>query len=150
MVALLAASLAQVARVLDEPRATTPPVAVAPTAAAAAGGLAVLPMGWVANTGQSDPPVRFLAQGLGYGAFLTDTEAVVQLEGAVVRLGFEGAEPPLPRAEEPLPGRVSRFVAPTRTHGRVNAATSAAGARPELWPGIDVTFRGTGSVLERG
>src|SRR5687767_4802595 len=59
--------------------------------------IAVLPLSFEPNLGQSDPRVQFLTQGPGYRLFLTSTEAVLKLrrgaEASVVRLRLEGANP---------------------------------------------------------
>ncbi len=143
--ALAAASVAQIAHRLE----TTPPAGSPPVAAATATGLAGLPMAWVANTGGTDPQVRYSARGLGYGAFLTDTEAVVRVDGAVVRLGFDGAdsEPSL-TAAEPLDATMSSFVGTDPSTWQSATPTSAVVRYEDLWPGIDLAFRGSGSALE--
>ena len=38
-----------------------------------------LPLGFEANSGQTDPSVRYLARGAGYQLFLTDHEAVFSI-----------------------------------------------------------------------
>src|SRR5262245_26176611 len=87
---LVAVTISRVADVATRAQdSASPPTAT--TADAAAGSVSGLPMAWVANTGQTDAAVRYLAQGLGYATFLTDTEAVVRLDDSVVRLGFAGA-----------------------------------------------------------
>ena len=40
-----------------------------------------LPLRFEANRGQTDPEVKFLSRGPGYGLFLTSTEAVIHLQG---------------------------------------------------------------------
>ncbi len=141
------ASIGQAVRVLDQP-AARPPAAV-PAAGAVADSLGGLPMAWVANTGQTDAEVRYLAQGLGYATFLTDTEAVVRLDDAVVRLGFEGASTaPTLRTAEPLAATVSSFTGSDRAAWQSAAPTAEVVRYEDLWPGIDATFRGTGTHLE--
>jgi photosystem II stability/assembly factor-like uncharacterized protein len=44
-----------------------------------------LPLRFEANQGQTDPQVRFLARGAGYGLFLTSTEAVLALNKPAAR-----------------------------------------------------------------
>ena len=145
---LVAVTISQLADVATRaPGAAPPPTAT--TADAATGSLSALPMAWVANTGQTDAAVRYLARGLGYATFLTDTEAVVRLDDAVVRLGFDGASStPTLRTGEPLAATVSSFTGSDRSAWQ-SAAPAAKVVRYEnLWPGIDATFRGSGTHLE--
>lgn len=70
-----------------------------------------LPLHFEANQGQSDPQVKFLARGSGYGLFLTATEAVVVLSppqasasSGRARLRGRTAEPTeLPTSPAPTP-----------------------------------------------
>ena len=56
-----------------------------------------LPLSFEINKGQTDPRVNFLTQGAGYTAFLTPTEAVMELQqgsgGNVVAMKLVGANP---------------------------------------------------------
>jgi hypothetical protein len=145
---LVAASIGQVVRTVDSPPPVRPPAAV-PAEGAVEQSLDGLPMAWVANAGQTDPAVRYVAQGMGYSTFLTDTEAVVRLDGAVVRLGFDGAaDAPVLSTEEPLAATVSSFAGSDPSRWQAGAPTAAVVRYGEAWPGVDLTFRGTGSELE--
>jgi hypothetical protein len=53
-----------------------PPVAAADSPDAGLKALHNLPLIFEANTGQTDPAVKFLSRGSGYTLFLTPTEAV--------------------------------------------------------------------------
>src|SRR5579863_5056524 len=44
-----------------------------------------LPLSFEANRGQTDPQVKFLARGRGYGLFLTRDEAVLEVQGSGAR-----------------------------------------------------------------
>ncbi len=57
---------------------------------------AALPMSFEANTGQSDPRVRFLARAPGYTLFLTDKEAVLSLPGGSPTTASKGAGRSIP------------------------------------------------------
>lgn len=120
------------------------------------------PLRFEPNRGQSDPQVRFLARGTGYGLFLTDDEAVMRFtldskaggasrdpaKAAVLRLRLEDATPVRPRARLRQEGRSSYL--------------SLDGARapiPDLphyselvyrgrYPGIDVVYYGRDGELE--
>ncbi|MFZ6003655.1 MAG: beta strand repeat-containing protein [Actinomycetota bacterium] len=146
---LLTVSIGQVSDLVQSPPETAATPTAAPTEAVAQESLGSLPMAWVANAGQTDAQVRYEAHGLGYSAFLTDEEAVLRFDGAVVRLGFEGARSaPSLRAEAPLAATVSTFVGSDPDAWQAGAPTSEVVRYEELWPGIDVTFRGTGRRLE--
>ena len=145
---LVTASIGQAVRVVDQQGGAAPAKVPAATAAVTES-LGGMPMAWAANTGQTDPVVRYVAQGMGYATFLTDTEAVVRLDGAVVRLGFEGAAPsPRLSTEEPLAATVSSFAGADPSKWQQGAATAEVVRYQEAWPGIDMTMRGTGSRLE--
>ena len=71
--------------------AQTEPVSAASAAAVS------LPLAFEQNVGQTDAQVDFMTRGSGYGVFLTDGEAVLDLKGTngghVVRLGLVDARP---------------------------------------------------------
>src|SRR5574341_1262434 len=95
-----------------------------------------LPMSFESNRGQVDPQVRYLARGHGYQVFLTDTEAVLNLnrpqrvkrenietalsdpqsairnpQSNALRLKFDGAEPARQvTGVNPLPGKSNYFI----------------------------------------
>src|SRR5690349_21607955 len=53
-----------------------------------------IPLSFEANQGQSDSSVKFFSRGSGYGLFLTQTEALLELhssESALLRMQFVGA-----------------------------------------------------------
>ncbi len=120
-----------------------------------------LPLGFEPNRGQADKRVKFLAQGQGYGLFLTSTEAVLALNRAetedravsagefgrsVLRMRFIGANPSAKIAGmDPLPGKVNYFIGndPKRWHsniplyGRVKCHS--------VYPGVDLIYYGYGN-----
>ena len=59
--------------------------------------LSQLPLSFEPNQGQTDPQVKFLARGAGYGVFLTADQAVLTLSSdknsSVVRMQLAGANP---------------------------------------------------------
>ena len=109
-----------------------------------------LPLSFVPNRGQVDPEVRYYAQAPGAGFFLTGDKAVVALtkdnRGTALELRFVGANPHASLE----PGR--------RGPGTVNYLTGSdhqTGLSPygevtyrDLWPGIDMVFRGQGGKLK--
>jgi hypothetical protein len=120
------------------------------------------PLRFEPNRGQTDPQVRYLARGTGYGLFLTDEEAVMRFspdaahggatsepaQAAVLRMRLEDAAPVRPRARLPQAGRSSYL--------------SLDGSRPPIadlphyselvyrdrYPGIDVVYYGHEGQLE--
>jgi hypothetical protein len=117
---------------------------------------ATLPLAFVENRGQTDPRVRFSAQGLRYAfhftpdsALLTFTEEANAARGVVLGLRFVGANPQaVVEGGSRAPGEVSYF--------RGNDATRWQAALPrysqviyrELWPGIDMMLQGQSGTLK--
>ena len=84
-----------------------------------------LPLFFEPNQGQTDPRVKFLARGSGYGLFLTGDEAVLELRSStsvekqlaasqpttqqtpnsVIRMKLDGANSARVSGAEPLPGK---------------------------------------------
>jgi hypothetical protein len=111
-----------------------------------------LPLSFTVNAGQADERARYLAQGAGYSFFFTDDSAVLSFaqtsEGLALELRFLGASPD------------ARLEARHRTAGTVNHLAGDSGAWQsglptyeeltyrELWPGIDLTFRGERGTLK--
>ena len=116
---------------------------------------ATLPLAFTPNAGQSADGVRYLAQGAGYGFYFMRDRVVLDLrrpkaDGAVaLHLRFAGANPN-PRLEPLGPGRSDvSYLAGTRPEASA-AALSAYGALAyrDLWPGVDMVFRGEGGMLK--
>ncbi len=108
-----------------------------------------LPLSFEPNRGQADPSVRFLARGDGYTAYLTGSGAVFSLSGHPVEMDLVGAAPEPPIVgRDALPGVVNYFkgsdpsgwLPGIPTYGRVRYA--------DVYPGIDLLFRGSGEGLE--
>jgi hypothetical protein len=105
-----------------------------------------LPLSFIPNAGQTDRSVRYYAKGAGYGFYFTDHKAVVALQrgdrGQALELRFLGANPKAePIAADRGTGRVNYLAGLERhtdlpTYGRL--------VYRDLWPGIDMVFRGTG------
>lgn len=135
-----------------------------------------LPLSFVPNAGQSDPAVRFQAQGMGGTFFFTPGEVVLSLRApspardseaspstsqqirnpesqirnsSVVRLRFEGASPePEVTGAERLPGIVNYFIGNDPAKWRTRLPTYAGIVYQQLYPGIDLHYNGTEGVLE--
>jgi hypothetical protein len=74
------------------------------------------PLSFEPNRGQTDPRVKFLARGAGYGMFLTSDQAVLTLrstakKSSVVRMQLAGANPSADATGiSQLPGKSNYFV----------------------------------------
>ena len=68
-----------------------------------------IPLHFESNQGQTDPQVKFLSRGPGYGLFLTPTEAVMTLQQGGTDVGRN--KPVLSEAEKPAPVGVSGSLA---------------------------------------
>ena len=110
---------------------------------------AKLPLAFIPNAGQTDKHVRYYAQGAGYSLYFTDHKAVLALEkgdrGEALHLRFLGANPNAKlTATDRASGRVNYF---TDSERHTNLATYGRLIYRDLWPGIDMVFRGEGGRL---
>jgi hypothetical protein len=132
-------------------RGTTPDEATAARVERAYG---KLPVSFEPNQGQSDPRVRFLARGNGYGVFLTDDEVVLSLRGrgssaTAVRVRALGASShPDVVGERLLPGRVNHVQGRDPQGWRTGLPSYGAVRYRGLYPGIDQIFYGSQGRLE--
>jgi hypothetical protein len=114
-----------------------------------------LPIAFVENVGQTDPSVRYYAQGSRFGFFLTQKEVVLALTreqvdaGIALALRFIGGNPHA-RIEgvDRAPGEVNylRGADPAAWHTHV--ARYGQVAYRDLWPGIDLYLREQSGVLK--
>jgi len=107
-----------------------------------------LPVAFEENVGQLDPTVQFAARMPGQTVLLTDDGLVVSpagvgltLEGAA-RTGLVGA------GERRLAGTVNRFTGDDSTAWRTAIPTYGAVTYRGVYPGIDLTYYGTGRLVE--
>jgi hypothetical protein len=113
-----------------------------------------LPVSFEPNRGQSDPQVRFLARGNGYGVFLTEHEAVLSLRGkgssaTAVRIRALAANShPEVVGERLLPGRVNHLRGRDPLGWRTGLPSYGAVRYRGLYPGIDQLFYGSQGRLE--
>ncbi len=128
-----------------------------------------LPMDFEANHGQTDPRVRFLARGAGYGVFLSSTEAVLALHGrgtplsshtpgksprvandsGVLRMQLRGANPGAqPAGLDMLPGKVNYLLGSDPSRWRTDIATFAKVKFAGVYPGVDLVYYGNQRQLE--
>lgn len=124
--------------------------------------LAQSPLSFEPNQGQSDAQVRFLAHGLGYGLFLTDTGAVFELqhaaagansgvggEDSVFSMDLVGAQahPQIVGLDE-LPGKSNYFVGNDPRQWQHNVANYGKVAYHGVYPGVDLLYYGNQGQLE--
>ncbi|HEY2933561.1 MAG TPA: SBBP repeat-containing protein [Acidobacteriota bacterium] len=99
------------------------------------------PLRFEANQGQTDAHVKFLARGDGFALFLTQDEAVVKLDGAVVRLKFSGGNKHARLlGVNPLPGQINYLIGGNRRAWPLNVPTYQRVNYLGLYPGVDLVF----------
>jgi beta-propeller repeat-containing protein len=109
-----------------------------------------LPLSFVQNAGQVDRAVRYYAQGAGYSFYFARHKAVLALEkgkhGQALDLRFLGANPNARlTASDRASGTVNYFQGVQR---HTDLATYKRLIYRNLWPGIDMVFRGGSGRLE--
>ena len=131
-----------------------------------------IPMSFEANQGQVDSRVKFLARGPGYTLFVTPPEAVLSLRkpsstagvlhvsgheqlagktarNAVLRMRFKGNNPnALVTGIDQLPGIANYFIGNDPKAWRTNIPTFAGVKVQNIYPGIDLVYRGAQGRLE--
>ncbi|HEU4323344.1 MAG TPA: Ig-like domain-containing protein [Roseiflexaceae bacterium] len=135
-------------------RASSVPHLPLPAAMPTAADLSKMPLAFVPNAGQTDPRVRFQADGMGGTLFFTPEELVLVLPAgerrtAVAGLRFEGANPaPEIRSADKLPGVLNIIEGndPGKWHiGLPNYGSITYG---QLYQGIDLHYAGTDGRLK--
>ncbi len=107
-----------------------------------------LPISFQPNRGQSDGAVRFLSTGAGYGLFLTNRRAVLDLGGSAISMSLVGATPsPQVTGLDRLPGRVN-YLGGRRSRSVTSVPTYSAVHYAAVWPGIGIRFYGNQRRLE--
>ena len=106
-----------------------------------------LPLAFVPNKGQMDGRVRYSAQVAGESFYFTPKEAVFAFtkgkEGSLLRLAFLGANRAATiEGERPGAGRVNYLLGSDPAKWRTNLPTYGQVVYRNLWPGIDLAFRG--------
>ncbi|HLB89170.1 MAG TPA: hypothetical protein VJK29_16055, partial [Terriglobales bacterium] len=120
-----------------------------------------LPLIFEPNQGQSDPRVRFLARGGGYGLFLTADEAVLELRHSAVstqhsahrvlliRMALDGAKKDATVVgADQLPGKSNYFVGNDPAKWHRNVPQFARVRYENIYPGIDLIYYGKQGRLE--
>ena len=112
-----------------------------------------LPLAFVANAGQLDPRVRYSAQADRTSFYFTRQEAVFSFGGMrkslALRLRFLGANR---RAAitglKPADGRVNYLIGNDPSRWQTRLPTYSELVYRNVWPGIDLRFRGEQGQLE--
>jgi Beta-propeller repeat len=112
-----------------------------------------LPLAFVPNRGQTDARVRFSAQAGGASFWFTPSEAVFafakEKRGVNLRLRFLGADPTATVAgATPGPGKVNYLLGNDPAKWRTNLPTYGEVVYRDLWPGVDLAFRGQPGKLK--
>lgn len=145
---LLAGALVTGGMIVFDGTAVPPAVRVAPAGAGQALGL---PVFFEANEGQVDGVVDFVARGPGYTLFVTPAEAVLSLgdSDADLRMRIVGGNRDAgAEGVTPLPGKVNYMRGDDPAGWHTDIATFGAVAYRNVYPGIDMIYRGEGSTLQ--
>jgi hypothetical protein len=106
-----------------------------------------LPLAFVPNRGQTDARVRFSAQAGGASFWFTPREAVIafakEKRAVNLRLRFVGADPAAAvTGATPRPGKVTYLLGNDPSKWHSGLPTFGEVVYRDLWPGIDLAFRG--------
>ena len=118
-----------------------------------------LPLSFEPNRGQTDPQVKFLARGSGYGLYLTSDAAVLAFPGlkqkngvssvSAVSMQFAGANRDAAiAASQALPGHTNYLLGNDPSRWRRNIPQFARVQYRNLYPGVDLDFYGKQGRLE--
>ncbi len=125
-----------------------------------------LPLFFEPNQGQTDPQVKFLSRGRGYGLFLTADEAVLELQPAaaggqhsdqrshnssnsVIRMRLDGTNSSARvSGVSPLPGKSNYFIGDDPSKWRQNIPQFARVQYESVYPGVDLVYYGNQGQLE--
>lgn len=114
---------------------------------------AKLPLSFVPNAGQLDARVRYSAQSGGRSFYFTTREAVFSFatknKGLVLRLAFLGGNPRAAiTGEVQESGRVHYLIGNDPAKWHTDLPTYSEIVYHNLWPGIDLLFRGENGQLD--
>ncbi len=118
--------------------------------------LTSLPLRFEPNEGQSDPRVAFLARTPAYDIFLTKDGATLGFRAeskedcassSSIRMRVVGGRAVEPLASEGLPGTSNYLMGSDPAKWRTGIGGYARVRYPDVLPGIDVVYYGTGTVI---
>jgi len=111
-----------------------------------------LPLSFIENKGQSSEDVKFMVKTAGQTVFFTPSEVVFALSSgnnsSVVHMAFEGSRPGEITGEQPLPGRANFFIGNDSSIWSTEVPTYGAIRYKDLYPGVDLVFKGTEAQLK--
>ncbi len=111
-----------------------------------------LPLTFVPNRGQTDASVHYSGRAAGLELSFTSQEVVMALGGphdAELALRFVDANPEACiDGQQEAPGKVNYLLGDDPSRWRTGLRSYAAVRYRELWPGIDVVFRGKKGALK--
>jgi len=120
-----------------------------------------VPLSFEPNQGQSDPQVRFLARGSGFGLYLTKDEAVLALQHSVVShrhsvqklsvlsMRLTNANPNADMTgNDQLPGKSNYFIGNDPRKWHHDIPQYARVRYSNVYPGIDLVYYGNRGRLE--
>jgi hypothetical protein len=138
------------------------PAAEPPSPAAALGDVQVrlssLPLTFIPNQGQYDPAVKYVVTGPRSTLFFTSDEIVIAaVEGTgnesvshIIWQTFPGASPnPMIAGTDPLAGTANFFIGNDPSQWQTGVLTYGAVEYHDLFPGIDLRYKGTEGTLKR-
>jgi hypothetical protein len=114
---------------------------------------AKLPLAFVPNKGQADARVRYSAHAGGVSVYFTQKAAIFAFakgkKGSVLRLSFLGANPtPTIEGRQSGTGRVNYLLGNDPATWHTNLPTYGQVVYRDLWPGVDMAFRGAAGKLK--
>ncbi len=103
-----------------------------------------VPLFFIENQGQAHSSIKFMSKGSGVTAWFSAQEAQFRMGGASVRMEYEGANPDA-RVEgvDALPSHAN-FLIGAREDWRMDVPTYRGIRYRDLYPGIDMTYGGSG------
>jgi hypothetical protein len=138
---------------LDPPQGDNPLDAMEETVQAQ---IYALPLSFIPNVGQLDPNIAFTVTGRGSTLYFTSNAVVITArEGDksvvhVIRQTFPGsAESPVIEGEDLLPGVANYFTGNDPSRWQSNVPTYGSVLYRNLYPGIDLRYKGTEGILKR-
>lgn len=108
-----------------------------------------LPMRFEANEGQLHPQVKYYSRSSEQLVLFTENEAILQLSDRVLSIRPQGGNPaPRLTGTDLLPARSSYYLGPRPAAWRTGVRQYGAVSYREVYPGIDLIYRGRGRRLE--
>ena len=111
-----------------------------------------LPLSFIENRGQSPEDVKFMVRIEGPMVLFTPSEVVFRLScgnnSSAVHMSFENSSPGEIIGEEQLPGRANFFLGNDTSQWISDIPTYGAIRYKELYPGVDLVFKGREGYLK--